>query len=61
MSVYPVVAGKASCRVSGCACRDRTRPYPSDLTDEQWELLEPETGAVMAELRKGPGGGAGEP
>jgi transposase len=30
--------------------------YPSDLTDEQWELLEPQARAVMAELRKGPGG-----
>jgi transposase len=26
------------------------------VTDEQWELLEPEARAVMAELRKGPGG-----
>jgi transposase len=56
MSVYPVAAGKASCRVSGCACRSRTPRYPSDLTDEQWLLLEPEARAVMAELRKGPGG-----
>jgi transposase len=30
--------------------------YPSDLTDEQWELLEPQGRAAMAELRKGPGG-----
>jgi transposase len=30
--------------------------YPSDLTDQQWELLEPEARAVMAELRKSPGG-----
>lgn len=56
MSVYPVVAAEASCRVSGCVCRERIRRYPSDLTDEQWQLLEPETRAVMAELRKGPGG-----
>jgi transposase len=26
------------------------------VTDEQWKLLEPEVRAVMAELRKGPGG-----
>jgi transposase len=32
------------------------RRYPSDLTDEQWRLLDPETRGVMAELRKGPGG-----
>jgi transposase len=56
MPVYPVVAGKASCRVSACACRDRTQRYPSDLTDPQWELLEPEARAVMAELRKSPAG-----
>jgi transposase len=30
--------------------------YPSDLTDQQWELLEPEARAVMAELRKSPAG-----
>ena len=56
MSVYSVAAGKANCRVSGCACRDRMPRYPSDLTDDQWELLEPEARAVMAQLRKGPGG-----
>jgi transposase len=56
MSVYRVEAAKASCDVSGCACRDRTRRYPSDLTDEQWLVLEPEARAVMAELRKSPAG-----
>jgi transposase len=30
--------------------------YPSDLTDQQWELLEPEARAVMAELRTSPAG-----
>ncbi|MFF0146971.1 transposase [Amycolatopsis sulphurea] len=56
MSVYRVEAAKASCGVSGCACRDRVRRYPSDLTDEQWQVLEPEARAVMAELRKSPAG-----
>lgn len=56
MPVYPVAAGKASCRVSGCACRDRAPRYASDLTDEQWELLEPRARVVMAGLRQGPGG-----
>jgi transposase len=56
MSVYRVEAVKASCGVSGCACRDRTPLYPSDLTDEQWEVLEPQARAVMAELRKSPAG-----
>jgi transposase len=56
MPVYPVPAAKASCRVPGCACRDRARRYPSDLTDQQWELLEPEARAMMTELRKSPAG-----
>lgn len=56
MPLYPVVAEKASCRVRGCACRDRERRYPSDLTDQQWQLVEPEARAVMAELRTSPGG-----
>jgi transposase len=56
MCVYPLEPVKASCRVRGCACRDRKPRYPSDLTDEQWKLLEPEARAVMAELRQGPGG-----
>jgi transposase len=56
MSVYRVEAAKASCGVSGCACRGRTRCYPSDLTDEQRQVLEPQAGAVMAELRKSPAG-----
>jgi transposase len=56
MSVYPVQATKASCRVPGCACHDRVPRYPSDLTDAQWVLLGPEAEAVMAELRRGPGG-----
>lgn len=56
MSVYRVEAAEASCGVSGCACRDRVRRYPSDLTDEQWEVLQPLARAVMAELRKSPAG-----
>jgi transposase len=56
MSVYRVEAAKASCGVSGCACRDRVRRYPSDLTDAQWQVLEPQARAVMAELRKSPAG-----
>ena len=56
MSVYLVEAAKASCRVSGCACHERVPRYPSDATDAQWELLRPEVQAVMAELRRGPGG-----
>jgi putative transposase len=28
-------------RPCGCGCRSRQRRYPSDLTDEQWEVLAP--------------------
>lgn len=58
MPVYPVEFPKTSCAAAGCLCRDRTPRYPSDLTDEQWKLLRPEVEAVMAELRRGPGGRA---
>ncbi|MGH3900783.1 MAG: transposase [Pseudonocardiaceae bacterium] len=53
MSVYLVEATKASCRVSGCLCRDRGPRYPSDATNAEWELLRPQAQAV---LRRGPGG-----
>jgi transposase len=56
MSVYPVQATKASCRVSGCACHARVPRYPSDLTDAQWALLRPEAEAMMAQLRRSPAG-----
>ena len=56
MSVYPVEATKASCRVSGCACHERVPRYPSDLTDAQWALLRPQAQAVMAQLRRSPAG-----
>ena len=56
MSIYPVEATKASCRVSGCACHERVPRYPSDLTDARWALLRPEAEAMMAELRRSPGG-----
>jgi len=56
MSVYPVSAEKANCRVCGCRCKNRVVSYPSDLTDPEWEILRPEAEAVMAELRRGPGG-----
>ncbi|WP_239656484.1 transposase [Mycobacterium riyadhense] len=58
MPVYPVEFPKTSCAAAGCPCRDRTQRYPSDLTDEQWKLLSPEVEAVMAQLRRGPGGRA---
>jgi hypothetical protein len=56
MSVHRVEATKASCRVSGCGCHDHVPRYSLDVTDAEWELLGPEAQAVMAELRRGPGG-----
>jgi hypothetical protein len=56
MTVNRFPGASASCGVPGCLCRDRVRSYPSDLTDEQWRVLRPEAEAVMAELRRGPGG-----
>ena len=56
MSVYPIEATKASCRVSGCGCHDRVPRYPLDVTDAEGALLRPEAQAVMAELRRSPAG-----
>ena len=51
MPVYSVAAGFAtSCASPGCWCRDRRPCYPSDLTDQQWAVLEPRAREVMAEL-----------
>jgi len=53
--VYPASAGNARCAASGCRCHDRVRAYPSDTTDAQWQVLEPEARAVMAALVKAEG------
>jgi transposase len=51
MPVYPAAARSAtSCASPGCLCRDRVPRYPSDLTDQQWEVLEPRAREVMREL-----------
>jgi transposase len=50
MPVYPAAAWNASCASPGCWCRDRRPRYPSDLTDEQWAVLEPRAWEVMREL-----------
>jgi transposase len=52
MPVYPAAAQDAStaCASPGCWCRDRRPCYPSDLTDEQWAVLEPRARQVMREL-----------
>jgi transposase len=52
MPVYRAVARNSStaCGSPGCWCRDRRPAYPSDLTDEQWAVLEPRAREVMREL-----------
>ena len=50
MLVYPAAARIASCASAGCWCRDRVPHYPSDLSGEQWAVLEPRARAVMTEL-----------
>jgi transposase len=50
MPVYPAAARNASCASPGCWCRDRVPRYPSDLTDDQWAVLEPRAREVMTEL-----------
>lgn len=55
MPVYPVAARGASCVSPGCLCRDRVPRYPSDLSDEQWQVLEPRAREVMRELVRAEG------
>ena len=51
MLVYPVAPQSATrCPSSGCWCHDRVPRYPSDLSDDQWKVLEPQARAVMTEL-----------
>ncbi len=55
MPVYPVDARSASSSCPDCLCRDRVACYPSDLTDAQWRVLEPEARQVMDEIRRATG------
>jgi len=55
MPVYPAGAPGASSSCSGCLCRDRVRRYPSDMTDAQWRVLEPQARQVMDEIRRAVG------
>lgn len=55
MPVYPAGATGASSSCPRCACRDRRRHYPSDMTDAQWRVLEPEARAVMDQMRRAAG------
>ena len=55
MPVYPSTVADASCASRGCACHARVSRYPSDLTDAQWMVLEPEARAAMAALVRASG------
>jgi transposase len=55
MSSYLFAALGASTTCPGCLCRDRVRRYPSDLTDAQWKILEPQARQVMDQLRRATG------
>jgi hypothetical protein len=49
--VYPATALSAIRRAStGCLCHDRVPRYPSNLTDQQWSVLEPWARQVMRDL-----------
>ncbi|MER5625679.1 transposase [Streptosporangium sp. NPDC002544] len=55
MPVYRAGASGASSSCPGCACRDRMPRYPSDMTDAQWKVLEPQARVVMEEMRRATG------
>jgi transposase len=55
MPVYPAAVLAATCLHEGCLCRDRLSCYPSDLSDDEWSVLEPQARAVMGELVKAQG------
>jgi transposase len=56
MPVYLAAAQIATrCPSEGCWCHDRVARYPSDLTDAQWKILEPQARAVMTELARARG------
>lgn len=55
MPVYRTTPEDASCASPGCACRCRAQRYPSDLTDAQWAVLEPEARQVMELLIRSTG------
>lgn len=55
MPVYPITAAEARCTSQGCACHARVLRYPSDLTDAQWAVLEPEARSAMTVLVRASG------
>lgn len=55
MSSYLSSASSARCAARGCRCATRQPCYPSDLSDDQWALLEPVARAQMAAVLRGQG------
>src|SRR5664280_1436190 len=55
MPVYPTAGAIASCASPNCPCHNRLPRYPSDLSDAQWAVLQPEARAAMAELVRASG------
>lgn len=55
MSVYPITLPGARCAARGCRCGARRPVYPSDMSDAEWVLLEPEAAQVMTAIRLVPG------
>jgi hypothetical protein len=51
----PSLLQDATCSSEGCLCHDRRRSYPSDLTDAEWAVLEPQAREVMRELVRADG------
>jgi transposase len=55
MPVCLALLWNAACSSEGCLCRDRQRSYPSDLSDEEWAVLQPEAREVMRDLVRAEG------
>lgn len=55
MPLCPALLQNATCASEGCLCRDRVRSYPSDLSDGEWAVLEPQAREVMRELARAEG------
>jgi hypothetical protein len=55
MPVYLAFLQNSTCRSEGCLCHDRVRSYLSDLTDDEWAVLEPQVREVMRELVRAQG------
>ena len=52
MPVHLDLLRGATCRSGGCLCHDRAGSYPSDLSDDEWRVLEPQAREVMRDLAR---------